>query len=1010
MEIVLASTGMPFGPNTMKYASLGGSETACFMAAKEMAKKGHIVTIFTPLPGPDRPDFTQNGMIDEDNVRFLDIQNYQNYVGQTEIDLCIIVRNPQLAMSPIHAHKTVLWMHDIATISGMGRAFEQMAWNIDEVWCPSKFHREQISSTVNYPKEYIHVVRNGIVPCPQELDISPVRVKGDLVYAARPERGLFNLLRDGGVMEALPEFNLKVSTYDNPNHKLDGLYQYLFSRVQELPNVESPAVLKQGQMRQRLRECEAYIYPTQFEETSCILARECIETKTPILTTREGALPETLKDCGLYYEDWRVEMDRVEYEKGSPEWCASFADFVQWALRTDEGQERVQKCVEAMALRKDLYWDGPARKMIRRGKIRGRVRRYSRALSLYEDGDVIACKALLDEAGYENLNWAEKLLYDDIVQFYPFLLPEEHEDYVTLSDYYNNLYYPKEIEDQVLVTDDRGLDGVTHTDRYQQIARECADLKPGSLVVEYGAGQGHLCVNLAHQFPELEFRVYDFTEAIIAYHDQYKYGKLENLTSKCAGSPADVKKDLDGAEPDLLLCSEVLEHNIDPWTMIDELQDLTHEGGRMVFTTPFGPWERETWWKKLDRFHVRNHIWHFTKADLRFMLKGKKDVRMHMCCQGAFEQDMRPLGQSFWSYTNDKKPIPRISPIEKAYDHRARHSCAAAIIAYNNEDTITKMLNSLNHKVRIIQIAHGPSTDNTLDRIKEWAQKHPHILVRVISVPRIAAPKEFGGTAKEGEAFGFADARKKSCEGLKEIVDWILWIDTDEFLIGHIGGFLRHSCIDALVIPQHHFTVEPRQSIPQMDRPARLFKTTRDFECKGRIHEHFELPEGGPGRIFILPHTDIGHIGYENEMVRRRRFDRNYPFLLWEHTEVLEGKAPARRLHHFLWFRDIIHRMRYAEQFGDTNMRVALAHEAIDYFNQNREYMGHFGGGIQNALLYLKEARKVLGEGMDLQVTFDLGDNLKAGLEGCFLDYEELEGIIRNILEPEFQARTSRYK
>ena len=47
MYIVMHCGGMPFNGNTIKEQSLGGSETAAYYVAKELAQAGHSVTIFT---------------------------------------------------------------------------------------------------------------------------------------------------------------------------------------------------------------------------------------------------------------------------------------------------------------------------------------------------------------------------------------------------------------------------------------------------------------------------------------------------------------------------------------------------------------------------------------------------------------------------------------------------------------------------------------------------------------------------------------------------------------------------------------------------------------------------------------------------------------------------------------------------------------------------------------------------------------------------------------------------
>ena len=1000
MEIVLVNTAMPFGPDTISKATLGGSETAVLMAAKELKKRGHTVNVFTPLPPQGRPDHIPSGYVDEDGVRYLDIEAYGNFIGNTEVDLLIVCRDPRAIATSSQAKKRVLWMHDIATHTGMAKAFEEMQWTFDEVWTVSEFHRQQVHEVTGYPLHSIVALRNGIVPV--EVVKPPFRLDKTLVYAARPERGLANLLREGGIMENLPDYTLKLAFYENTHESMRDFYQWCYSRVQALPNVEAPQPLPQTQMRQWLADATAYIYPTQFEETSCILARECIEQGTPFFTTREGALPETLGDCGLFFEDYANaiwEEGRIDEipENGSPEWCKLFADFVRCCLETDLPETKT--AVENMAERTDLYWDGVA-KMMEANAEPAEVNDFSRAYSLVMDGDVVPAKVFLENKGdVLGLNWAEERLLDEIHQFYPFLHAEDDPRYETLAGYYKRFYAFKDHE---LSTTQETVDIQKHSPRMEQFRQELSKLADGSLVVEYGCGEGHVVVPLAQQFPNLRFVAFDQVQTNVD-HVLNDYGSLPNVRAYRASTPHDARICLADELADAVICVEVLEHCERPWEVATGVEDMCKLGGRVIINTPFGPWEPQTFKHKANEYQWRNHIWHFDKDTIREMFRDKPDMMLTCVGQGVLADDGRGIGNYLYSFTADHVPLKALDPIAKALRHNARQTVAAAVIAYNNEDTIRRMLNSLSHTCQIVQIAAGPCTDRTYDVVADWERDNPHVYVNLFDVPRIEAPAEYGGTDERNVGFGFDDARNASTEGLDDITDWTLWIDTDEYLAGNIGVYLRNNCLDAYIIPQHHFTVEPRGGAVQIDRPARLFKNNRGYMANGHIHEHFELPEGGPGHCHMLPNVDIGHTGYVNEEKRRSRFERNFPFLVWEHET-----DPDRKLHAFLWFRDIVHRMRYANFAGDKEATINFAMEADDWFKKHRKSMANFGAGLPTAMQYIGEVRKVLGKGVEMEVGFKFDDR-QAGISGVFLDKEELYAIMDDALDSEFKRRTSRY-
>ena len=127
----------------------------------------------------------------------------------------------------------------------------------------------------------------------------------------------------------------------------------------------------------------------------------------------------------------------------------------------------------------------------------------------------------------------------------------------------------------------------------------------------------------------------------------------------------------------------------------------------------------------------------------------------------------------------------------------------------NDEDTILHMLHSIDRKVQFVQFAMGPSTDRTRELIEQFFADHPHMQHNIIDVPKITPSLKHPDTGEWSEGYGFDDARNASTEGL-DAFDWIFWMDTDEYLSGNIGRYLRGNCLDAYLIPQHHFTTQPR--------------------------------------------------------------------------------------------------------------------------------------------------------------------------------------------------------
>lgn len=976
LDIVIAVGAMSFGPDTLKTKSLGGSETAALMLGKALAARGHNVSMFCNLS--EWP----SGAVHDDKVRYVSLEHFEPFVMTHRHDLLIAVRDPQFVDLPSQSVKKVLWMHDIATKRGMQRAFDQMAWTFDEVWTVSEWHRQQVSETTGYPLDNIVALRNGIVPV--ETDKMFPRSEKTILYAARPERGLDNLIKPGGIMEHLPDYKLQVCMYDHfPDHMRD-YYNMIFARMREMPNVEFLGPKPQGELRQLMREAAAYIYPTQFEETSCIIARECIEQETPFFTTRVGALPETLGECGIYFEDWidAVDSEFGNVEPGSPEWCKAFAQFFR--ERMDQHQYIIDTQYD-MRNRTDLYWDGVAI-TVEENSQPDPVTLFSRVWSLMQDGDIVVAKELLDFAassfttGSEAGRLAIGSLIEEISSNYPFLFDPDFD----MAKFYEDAYTSKKEGESELVfrTEASSL-------RFDVIAEELASLPPGSRVLEYGCGPGHLLAPLAKRFPLLDFIGIEFAgSAVDVVNAGAEEHGIPNLRAMQGSTDHMLEfRGLGLKNFDAVILSEVLEHVVEPWHLLSDVETFAKPGGRMLITVPFGAWE-PIGYERVGHWHERNHLWHIDKQMFKDMC-GDKPNEKFLGLAGGTMPDMRGIGQLFYAYDADYVPAKSVDLIEKANRHVSRQTCAAAVIAFNNEDTILRLLNSIDKKVQFVQVAMGPSTDMTREITERWFEERPWMRYNIIDVPKIEPWK-----------FGFDDARNASIQGL-DAFDWILWIDTDEYLSGDFRKYLRSNSLDGYLVSQHHFTCVPRGNPPEIDKPARLFKSNHGFQAHGHIHEHFEVAEGGPGRCYLLPDVDIGHSGYVNEDVRRDRFFRNFPFLQWDH----ETEGNDRKLHKFLWFRDIIHRMRFTQ---DQAQKVDLAKEAVAYYNEHQTEMSAFGPGLFLALGYVAEAYSLLGIGVPLQASISL-ENRSAAINGRFESYDQFEKVVRQLLEPEFKDRTSRY-
>ena len=304
MHIVIYASGIPFNGGSVHEQSLGGSESAAYYTAKELAARGHRVVVFTENEeGGEFDDvlYLHVGPKDEQNPLGA---NWHFYCVNTPHDVNIIQRLPGGFCYHIQSKINLWWAHDIA-LKRNNNAMMAQGWNTTRILPVSNWFKQQIADNWLVDPDIITPVHNGVdytLFDQFELkDNSTGPKEITLLYSSRPERGLENLVLPGAIMEQLlekaPHIKLKVCGYQHPVERLEPYYQMLRDRIEELPNCENLGALTKDELYKLMcEEADVWCYPTEFEEVSCITAMECMAAGMTIFTTNAGALPETIGD------------------------------------------------------------------------------------------------------------------------------------------------------------------------------------------------------------------------------------------------------------------------------------------------------------------------------------------------------------------------------------------------------------------------------------------------------------------------------------------------------------------------------------------------------------------------------------------------------------------------------------------------------------------------------------------------------------------------------------------
>lgn len=930
MNFAIVSPGMQHDGNTIKERSLGGSETAAIQLAEALAKgkdpfggKNRVI-VFSPC---DRP-------VAVNDVQYLPIQSSAEYARGADIDVLIVSRVTDFLAHPHNAKVCFLWCHDLALRRTEGQV-RGTVYQIDRVLLMSRFQKDQYKEVYGIPDEGIEVIRNGIdlslFPAPRK---SAEKVKGQMVYCARPERGLENLVRPGGVMEQLakevPEATLLVAHYDNTTEQMTPYYEMLWSRCNELPNVRLLGSLTKKQLYDLYSRSWLYVYPTPspvaqtFDEISCISAMEAQACGLPFLSTDRGALKETVTPgTGVLLSGNGYDEDMQR----------RFVKEIKRLYHDEIGWQRLSRQAYKNAV--SLGWEPVAERltlladeiMAERTSNPDRVYKQFLRVSDIEMCREIEAKHPLPLCEKETKFVREGWAFTES--------PEAYREHYKLVDAGATIDHFEMSEGEMRWLTLRDF-----------LRRNKGEIKS---VLDYGCWIGHQTIRAANELPEAQFVGVDVTPRNIELAEECKkkHAKQDNVSFQVYDEMSNGPKDCTAY--DLVVLTEVLEHVLDPDKLIAELEAACKPGGTIFITVPYGPWEAMSY----DTFPHRCHLRHYEMNDLMDIFGAKKDVQVFY--RQVTKDDLgTPCGHHYVIYENDpEKPTGKINVDRKLRWQAPRETVSVCMIAYNAESMLHRTLKSVRKFADEVIIAVDPKT---IDSTRSIAGCYGATVIDGLN-PMVA---------------GFDEARNHSIAQAKG--DWILWVDSDEEILNpsKLIKYLRPNILNAYGVQQHHLSVDPPMNM-KPDLPMRLFRNRKGVRFFGVVHEHPETElNKGVGYALVLSDTWIAHDGYLTEDVRRSRFLRNIDLVVRD-----RAKYPDRMLGYFLWLRDLIHLCRYRlEQnngSGPDQQVLGWAREAQRLYEE-RYLKAPQDPMAPDALSYYSEANRLLGEGVPMQVKLRVGN------------------------------------
>jgi glycosyltransferase involved in cell wall biosynthesis len=334
--------------------AVGGTEAAISYLAAELAKAGHSIVHLanTSLPG----NYLGVECLNHHSAFNRDILNSADAVVVANEAIGASVRDMGVR-KPL-----VLWAHhadDQPPIEALEFSRERKAWS--GFAFVSQWQLEEFCRIYWLPRERTRVMKNAIAPCiatatprtPWYLRNAPPL----LVYTSAPYRGLDVLLDSfPAIRDAITDVRLRIfsglsTTRGGPD---DNNYSDLHQKCLSLEGVDYAGPVSQPELARWLSDAAALSYPSTYPETSCIAALEAMAMGATVITTRLGALPETLAGHGVL-------IDIVE----RPElFAANFASAVVSTLKSQRllpAAAAARRTAQMAYVRENYLWAKRAR-------------------------------------------------------------------------------------------------------------------------------------------------------------------------------------------------------------------------------------------------------------------------------------------------------------------------------------------------------------------------------------------------------------------------------------------------------------------------------------------------------------------------------------------------------------------------------------------------------------------------------------------------------------------------
>jgi FkbM family methyltransferase len=291
---ILIYTGFSNLPWNYTYSlnnPLGGSETAVTNLVKSLPNNFEIYV------GGEVSEETIN------NIHFVNLNNLKQLVQTTPFHTIIVSRYIGFyeMFSDISFYKSFIWGHDILLFNygcnlDVKHILNKWDSKINGCICQTEWHKNLFIDQYPQLKNKMFIINNGI-PIDKFIH-KPIKVNNRFVYTSCSERGLDRLLELWpSIIEQIPDAKLFICSYNKfPQNEYENKLDTI---IKEHESVTHLGRLNREKLYELLSSSEFWLYPTNFNETSCITAMEMLMSEVICIYYPVAGLVNTLGDYGI---------------------------------------------------------------------------------------------------------------------------------------------------------------------------------------------------------------------------------------------------------------------------------------------------------------------------------------------------------------------------------------------------------------------------------------------------------------------------------------------------------------------------------------------------------------------------------------------------------------------------------------------------------------------------------------------------------------------------------------